>query len=322
MTVSALAALVSIAGVLAQPADLVDPARAHRVVEESARTIASEYFDPRVGDNTRASLLDRLALGRYDTPATPRDFAATVTRDLFELTRDRHLWLTAVSPSPQAPQQTISPAPASNTREIAGRRANFGVRKVEILSGNIGLLDLTNFFRPSEAGDPIASAMRLLQYADALILDLRDNVGGSPETVALLCGYLFDTPATPLFDIVSRAGQHMSYTTADVTPRSGSRPVFILISARTFSAGEGLAFLLQEARRAVVIGERTAGAANPGRAYPVAEGFEVNVPNGQVRSAKTGANWEGTGVTPDVPVPAADALTVARHRAAAALTPR
>jgi C-terminal processing protease CtpA/Prc len=49
------------------------------------------------------------------------------------------------------------------------------------------------------------------------------------------------------------------------------------------------------------VGERTAGAANPGRPFPVNDHFEVAVPTGKVVSAIRGGNWEGSGVTPDVP---------------------
>jgi hypothetical protein len=42
--------------------------------------------------------------------------------------------------------------------------------------------------------------------------------------------------------------------------------------------------------------------------------FRVNVPNGRIKSAIGGGNWEGAGVTPDVKVPAADALQTAHDR--------
>jgi C-terminal processing protease CtpA/Prc len=150
-----------------------------------------------------------------------------------------------------------------------------------------------------------------------LIIDLRQNSGGAPDTAALMAGYLFDRAGLPLFQIVPRAGNSVEYATPDPGPveRDGRRPVYVLTSSRTFSAGEGFAFLLQERARAEVIGERTAGAANPGRPYRVNAWFEVTVPNGQVRSAISGGNWEGRGVKPDIEVPAAEALDVAHARA-------
>jgi hypothetical protein len=310
-----MAVVLFASSLVAQPADTVDAARAHRVVGSIARTIADEYFDIGVGDRTRAALLERLASGQYDTPQPARDFARAVTRDLLDLTHDKHLTLNVVAPPPPLPAVSMPSGQAPTAREAAGRRLNFGIRRVEILDGNAGLLEITNFFRLNEASDSISSAMRLLQYADALILDLRANAGGSPETVARLCGYLFDTPDTPLFDIVARGGQRVAYASADVTPRNGTRPLYVLTSSQTFSAGEAVAFLLQETGRATVIGEQTPGAANPGRPYPAGDGFEVTVPNGQVRTAKSSRNWEGVGVTPDVKVAATDALRAALERA-------
>jgi C-terminal processing protease CtpA/Prc len=179
-----------------------------------------------------------------------------------------------------------------------------------VLAGNVGYLNVTSFYRLEEARDVISAAMRLLRSADALILDMRGNSGGSPGTVALLASHLFDTPGLPLFEIVPRAGSGVQYTTFEpgVPERNGTRPAYVLTSEHTFSAGEGFAFILQERRRADVIGEPTAGAANPGRPYPVNPRLEVTVPNGQVRTAVTGRNWEGDGVMPDVTVPADDAL--------------
>lgn len=91
--------------------------------------------------------------------------------------------------------------------------------------------------------------------------------------------------------------------------------MFLLTSARTFSAGEGIAYLLQQRGRAEVIGGRTAGAANPGRAYRINARFEAVIPNARVVETVSGGNWEGSGVAPDVATAAADALKIAHIRA-------
>jgi C-terminal processing protease CtpA/Prc len=171
--------------------------------------------------------------------------------------------------------------------------------------------------RPSEHRDALAAAMNTLRPAEALILDMRANSGGSPDTVALLLGYLIDEPGKPLFEIQHRNGRTDVFTTPSPLPpeRNATRPMYVLTSARTFSAGEGLPFLLQELGRAIVVGEPTAGAANPGRAYPIDDVFEVTVPNGRVVTARRRSNWEGVGVIPDVPAAAAEALQTAHVRA-------
>lgn len=72
---------------------------------------------------------------------------------------------------------------------------------------------------------------------------------------------------------------------------------------------------MQDQKRATLIGETTAGAANPGRPYYANQWFEVNAPNGQVKAAISGKNWEGTGVTPDVNSKGEDALPIAHKLA-------
>jgi C-terminal processing protease CtpA/Prc len=160
--------------------------------------------------------------------------------------------------------------------------------------------------------------MRIVTHADALIIDLRENGGGSPDMVALVASYLFDTPGLPLFEIAPRRGNGGGrYATAanPLPERDGKRPLYVLTSAHTWSGGEGLAFILQERHRGEVVGETTVGAANPGRPYPLNARFSVIVPNGRLRSAVSGGNWEGKGVVPDVAVPAAEALRTAQVRA-------
>lgn len=297
----------------------LDAAFAASTVESVGAIIRQEYFDEDVATSVQAALTAAIASGQYSSLTSRDGLAQTLTRDLYGLTHDKHLSVTVRRP-PLA--LASGGGPVSPQRD---RPTNAGFRRVEILPGNVGYLDLTMFLRPVEHRDALSAAMQQLKSADALILDMRDNSGGSPATVALLLSYLFDEPSLPLFDIVPRAGDTEHYATEPASAhiaRNGRRPIWVLTSERTFSGGEGLAFLLQERQRTQVIGARTAGAANPGRPYAVNEAFEVTVPNGHIRTAVTQRNWEGDGVTPDVRVPADRALDVALERARQALQGR
>jgi len=300
----------------------LDPQTVSEAVSSIAKVVSDEYFDPAVGERAAAHLREYVA-HTTEPFATTNRLAAAVTRELYAATHDKHLAVTVVAP-PAASGSATSGATAAELRAARGARENFGFRQVSILDGNVGYIDLRTFYRLDEARATVDAAMRFVSHADALIIDLRSNQGGSPETVALLAGYLFDEPGRPLFDIVPRSGEAVHYTTPSpaVEGTRGSRPTFALTSSRTFSAGEGFAFILQEERRAVIVGEQTAGAANPGRSYPARAGFEVSVPNGQVRTAKSGRNWEGSGVTPDVPVAADRAQAIALEMATRALAAR
>jgi len=290
----------------------IDAQLIRSTVESLARVIQQEYFDLAVAEKADAALKAALASGRYSAAPSPEALAGALTRDLSAVTRDKHLSV-AVAPPP-----TATPPAGGPSRTQRDQPTEAGFRRVEILPGNIGYLDLTMFLRLTEHRAAMAAAMKTLQPARALILDMRENGGGSPDTVVLLLSYLFDEPSLPIMEIIPRSGERQTYQTEPASAkieRNGTRPVFVLTSRRSFSGGEGLAYLLQERKRATIIGEQTAGAANPGRPYPVNEVFEVTVPNGRIRSAIKRSNWEGDGVTPDVIVPAATALEVALERA-------
>jgi retinol-binding protein 3 len=281
-------------------------------VDSMTRVIRQKYVDTDVGVRVNAYLRKCLAEGHYQQ-TTSDGLAKALTHDLLASSRDKHLFMiVSTGAAAKAP-----PAPTQGTREQTARSSNFGVRRVEILPGNIGYLNLTSFYRPNEARGTFVSAMQLVAHADALILDLRENSGGSPDMAGFVASFMFDEPGLPLFSIVPKAGKPMRWATVQ-TPSPGSnekRPLYVLTSEDTWSAGEGLAFLLQERHRAEIIGETTAGAANPGRPYRVNAIFDINVPNGRVKSAVLGRNWEGVGVVPDVPTSAAASLDVAHTRA-------
>jgi hypothetical protein len=284
----------------------------YRSVNALCGVIQQEYFDEEKIPAIFAELKDARASGHFETAKTPEEFARLLNQVMYSVSHDKHLNIQVVRP-PTTPPPGGGPAPSERDKPTTA-----GFKRVEILPGNIGLLEMTMFLRPVEHRDALADAMKKLAPADALIIDMRANGGGSPGTIGLLMSYLFEQPEKPLFDIIPREGARNTYKTEPasvVLPRNESRPIWVLTSPRSFSGGEGFAYLMQEQKRASIVGEQTAGAANPGRPYPVNELFEVTVPNGHISSAIRHANWEGDGVTPDIRVPAATALDVAIERA-------
>lgn len=87
------------------------------------------------------------------------------------------------------------------------------------------------------------------------------------------------------------------------------KPLRVLTSSATFSGGEALAFDLQELGRARVVGETTHGGAHPRIGLAVHPQLELTVPVARSVSPRSGRNWEGCGVRPDLAVPADEALT-------------
>jgi hypothetical protein len=199
-------------------------------------------------------------------------------------------------------------------RPGGGRLINYGIYRVERLAGNVGYVDLRGVAEPGEAAPAIAAAMELVARTYALIIDLRENGGGSLEGAAFWCSYLFPDSQTHLNDVYfADTGETRQVWSMPWVPgeRYTGRPVYVLTSSRTFSGGEDIAYNLQAQGRARVVGEITGGGAHPTRTRPISATLAVSLPYARSVNPVTGTNWEGTGVIPDIAVPADQARDVA-----------
>ena len=159
--------------------------------------------------------------------------------------------------------------------------------------------------------------MAALQKTRALIVDVRRNGGGSPESVSYLVSY-FLRSAEPVHinTFINRNPGTETFRSQDffseTTPFSyAGKPVYVLTSVRTFSGGEEFAYDMQVMDLAELVGETTGGGANPGGTVRLAAGLTMFIPGGRARNPITGTNWEGVGVIPDVAVSSENALKVA-----------
>ncbi|WP_199515490.1 S41 family peptidase [Nucisporomicrobium flavum] len=154
----------------------------------------------------------------------------------------------------------------------------------------------------------VDAAFTLARGASRLVLDLRRNGGGDPATVAAVAGRLLGDDATHLSDVTYRDRVRQWWTPDLPAGTALTQPLAVLVSGHTYSSAEALAYHLQARGRAVVVGEPTRGAAD--HVTPVWLTPEVLclLPEAEVRDARTGTNWEGTGVIPDIACPAAEAL--------------
>ena len=166
-----------------------------------------------------------------------------------------------------------------------------------------------------------ASAMDALNSSSAIILDLRDNSGGSPQMVMFLAAYFFDHPA---FLWNPREGNESRMWTRSPVSRSrlASTPLFVLTSSRTYSAAEHFTYGLKMLHRAVIVGETTSGATDVGVFHRIDAHFGIGISESRVRNPYSTPDWAVTGVSPDVPVPADQALQAAQQRAAQLLAHR
>jgi hypothetical protein len=292
----------------------VDDARRRMLIDKIAKELKDHYVYPDKADEMNAALRGHLANGDYDDIGDGAAFAETLTKDLREVSHDLHLWVRF-----GGRREDTEPTSEENAR--FARSINFGFGPIERLKGNVAHL-VINGFPPAdsdEARGAIGALMTKVADADALLIDLRGNGGGRPDTVVRIASYVFGPTPVHFKDMYSRDTDSIeeSWTLRVLkgTRFGDKKPVYVLTSKRTFSGGEGFAYALQSLRRAKIVGERTAGGAHPVRPHALDAWFTIDVPWGRPISPITKTNWEGVGVVPDIEVSADAALDEAYQRA-------
>ncbi|MEV7601179.1 S41 family peptidase [Kitasatospora sp. NPDC089797] len=308
----------SVPSVLSAPDTVVPDGSTAGLVASIADLVAEHYVFPDTARELADLLRRRDGEGAY-RGAGVEELAEAVTADLRSVNGDLHLALKHHAAA--VPSERGAAVLAAMRREFDTSLG--GVPRVELLAGGVALLEIGPKMFPLDwAAQPLAAGLSLVAPARALILDLRRNSGGDPDTVAFVCGYLLDG-RTHLNTLLSRQGEvaEQSWTPPFVPgARFGAdKPVYVLTSAATFSAGEELAYDLQQLGRAQVVGEATRGGAHPRDGWTVHPNLELSVPVARALNPVSGTNWEGTGVLPDVPCEAPAALERALALATARL---
>jgi retinol-binding protein 3 len=295
----------------------IDAETQARVVDAIAKALNDSYVYPEVAKKMEKAVREHLEHGDDKAIATGPDLASALTHQLQEVSHDRHVrveWL------PQTPPQGKGKPSDEDMARMKQQldRMNCGFVKTERLDGNIGYMKFDVFGPVEICGAKATEAFAALGDVDAVIFDLRDNGGGNTNMVTYVESYLF-AKRTHLDDIYVRERNRTEpdWTNPDVPGKKlATQPVYILTAARTFSGAEAFSYDLQNAKRATIVGEVTGGGAHPSRQKPLDDHFMINVPSSRSINPVTKTDWEGTGVQPDVKVPAADALEKAKRLAA------
>lgn len=299
-----------------QPDLTIDAATRTQVIDTMLKRLNDAYVFPEVAKKMEQSIRERVDKKEFDQITSAKEFAQKLTNDLQAISNDKHLRVRySYQPLPERGPQREPTAEEREQRRRELTWMNHGFAKVERLPGNIGYLEFFNFMDEVLGADTVAAAMNFINGTDALIIDMRNNGGGNPAMVALVCSYLFSPEPVHLNDLYWREGNRTEefWTKKEVAgKRYLNKDVYVLTSKRTFSGAEEFTYNLKNLKRATIVGETTGGGAHPGGGFRIDEHFGMFVPMGRAINPITKSNWEGTGVTPDVSVPADQALLTAR----------
>jgi hypothetical protein len=313
-----------------QPDRPIDAPEKSETVASLAQAIKESYAFSDVGDKLAHMLTQNRANGAYTKVTSAREFGELLTRQLADIAHDRHLHVVySFNAVPKMSTQVPGDSPLTLDAQImqrmqaVQRRNNYAFERVEHLSGNVGYLKFNEFSDAARGGDTVAGAMAFLANTDALIIDLRENLGGTPMMVQLLASYFFGAEIPVHLNDLS--WRQPGSRTQEVTQwwtvpyllgkRYVGKAVYILTSRHTFSAAEEFTYDLQALKRATVVGETTGGGANPGGMVRIGDHYTAFIPTGHAINPTTKTNWEGKGIEPDIKVPKEDALNTAYRSA-------
>lgn len=290
------------------------PSIPQQVVESAAFVIEEEFVIPERGIEIARDLRAKTIAPEL----TGKPLAEAVTAAIHSIENDGHLNVRFNPDNASTPLATKEEI-RQRLRQPGGARPpgmQEGPQVSSRMEGNIGILEVRGFDVKPSADQDLAAAMAKLYDAKAIVIDLRENRGGSGRAVEFLASYFFPQDGRVLMTNRMRRMPEPMVSRVVPTPtrRFEKVPVAVLISDKTFSAGEAFAYLLQQFGRAEVIGAKTRGGGRPNRFVDIGGGYIVSVSIGLSEHPKSGKGWQTTGVIPDVAVKADEALTVAAKR--------
>lgn len=299
----------------AAAARALDPAA---VVAEVRRVINDRYVLPERRPVLDAVLAEGLASGRYGV-TDGAILAERINADLERVGQDRHLNF-RLDPRTAA---VIAGGTGDAPGDVAAferlvRQANHGITEMRVLPGNVRLMNYEGFhWIGAESAAALDTAMRFLAGGDAVIIDLRENGGGSPEAVQYIISRFLpaDTPLVTFY--MNGAAEPDGFSALAVPPEQQmvGKPLYVLTSGGTGSAAEEFTGHVAGYHLGQIVGANTAGAGFRNDIVAVGDQFVFSVSVGRAVLASTGKDWEGVGFAPTVEAEVPSALDIA-HAAA------
>jgi hypothetical protein len=287
------------------------PRQAREVVDREIALVSSTYLLAEKRASLAAMLRAKEAAGAYDM-ADPAVLADRLRVDLRNETHDKHMGMIYAPDEYMALAHPGAHGTAPDFVAARAARVNQGYLELRVLPGNVRYANVINFeWNAQQTPQAVTDAARFLGGGAAVIIDLRGNRGGFPGAVRALISYFLPAKPQRLMSYID--GRTQRTITSDViidldAPRLTGKPLYVLIAPATASAAEEFAYHVRAFGLGTLVGETTSGAANYNRLYPLGFGLIASISTTLTVHAVTNGNWEGTGIAPDVAVPASQAL--------------
>jgi carboxyl-terminal processing protease len=232
-------------------------------------------------------IADRLAeaRARVASSSTDRAIQLRIYRMLIEGEAGNSLQLKVAKPDGSPLQVSLARRVVPDDAVVTSRRLPSGVAYIK----------LTLWKSPIRK--QFKKALEQLQDAPGAVIDIRGNPGGEAEEVVKIAGYFFNSHVS-FGKFTSRSGRAILLRTSD-DDQVYKGPVAILVNEGSGSGSELFAGVMQESRRAVVVGRQSCGCVlGISKFRKVKGGGELAVSEYGYVSPQ-GKTFEGSGVQPD-----------------------
>lgn len=307
----------------------LEPGEGRAVASKLGQELVKAFVYRDQAEAYAAMLSRNAAAGRYDK-ATRGELAKLMTDDLMAVHKDGHLHVMVTDPAERNAQHGGSDGPPKDFPPL--------IQSARTFAPGIGYIRFSAFFGTSEEMAGVRKWLAANENDNVLIFDLRNHHGGGLEEQDAIFSYVF-ARKTPLVRMaLSRSvfdehgspipstetlqfqpeGDQMVATHVALPGKSTAlrhARIFLLVSNRTASAAEHFSLAMKSTGRGTLIGEPTAGANHFGGPAELNEHFAVWMPVGRTYDVKTGKDWEGSGIAPDIQADPKQALVLALEKA-------
>lgn len=183
------------------------------------------------------------------------------------------------------------------TLEITVTRAEYTKQSIvsSVINGNVGYLKISEFNDGSVEQFNSALSSLNKQNIVGLVIDLRNNSGGSVEAMASMLDTLL--PAGNLVTTQDKSGK----TTVEYTSKANeiALPISVIANDTTFGAAEIFAADIKEFKKGVIVGQTTAGYGTKDEVIPLSDGSAVTLSVANYLTP-SGAVFNRVGISADI----------------------
>ena len=188
---------------------------------------------------------------------------------------------------------------ATNKLDVTVTRAEYQRVTVfsSVINGNVGYISISEFQNGTK--DQFVSAINTLteKKVAGLVIDLRNNSGGSEEVMASVLDEFL--PAVSLVSYADRNGK----ITVEYSSKSGeiNLPISVVADSSTYGAAEIFAADIKDYKKGKLIGEKTAGHGTKEEIIPLSDGSAIQLSVGNYTRID-GKTFNGVGVDVDMAI--------------------